>query len=888
MNVAERVGKTESATRLVVRCLGRFRLENQHGDQLQLRTRKARAVLAALALCGRPMSRDALADLLWSDRGEVQARSSLRQTIFELQHFESGASPILVAGRDDLSARQDHLVTDIDLVRLAAIEGDWPRLLALLADSEQGLLTDLDGLDQEFDDWLRHERAQEPARTLTTAVAAAERCMAEAGPRAALDLVSEILRLDPVNEEATRLALRIDHDLGDNRALNDHFQALTGHLRDLYGVEPSAETVTLFGRLANGEDRSAPSAQMVKPESPEAWPETKRRHLAPALLVVLAVAVALMLAVLQWNRNQALSSSDPLVAVLPFEQQPEDGGFLAEGMWEQTRGALTRSPSIRVLGRVTTAAMVQRQLAPDEYRRRLGVTHLLEGSLRRVGSEFQVSVSLTRTSDGVAIWYDVFRGRMGEPFALQDAIANGIEGKLRARLSPGGGRRAEQIATTPEVYALYSEARSLLRNRETDAARRAQALLRQALKSDPNFAPAWSSLGVAIWFSDKAAVQDGEALAEGRRAARRAIALAPNLAEAHATVALLAGENSLEAEQPIRRALALDPSNSESWNWLGNALSGQSRNAEAMQAYRRAIELDPLWFPPVHNFAGVSNELNDAASFDWLIGKLTSAGASRELIYTTRAEYLSLSGDYSAAVKLIMAIGRDSDGRPRSSAIVGWCDALARLGYYDEAARIGGFEDWFGPVQRGERLPPKVIDGKPVAPADFWESYFFPSFASRAMVNLGREEDLVRLYRQAFRNADDFISQTGKGEMIINLGPNLAVALKTSGHDAEADYILAAAARRAEAGLKNAPDAREPPSQMAFIRAAQGDRRQAISFLTRAVRLGWLPDGRRQALDLAKEPAFRNLSRDPQFEAARKRVLDHIARERAELGPLKV
>src|SRR5688572_23910414 len=153
MNIAERVRQTESATRLLVRCLGRLRLEDQHGDQLQLRTRKARAVLAALALNGRPMSRDALADLLWSDRGETQARSSLRQTIFELQHFGVGNSPILVAGRDDLSARQDLLVTDIELIRSAASEGDWPRLLSLLSESEPGLLTDLDGLDGQFDDW---------------------------------------------------------------------------------------------------------------------------------------------------------------------------------------------------------------------------------------------------------------------------------------------------------------------------------------------------------------------------------------------------------------------------------------------------------------------------------------------------------------------------------------------------------------------------------------------------------------------------------------------------------------------------------------------------------------------------------------------------------------
>ena len=159
MNVAEWVRAGDGATRLVVRCLGRFSLEDQSGSQLHLRTKKARALLAALALSGRPMSRDALADLLWSDRGEAQAKASLRQTIFELQHFGDEDRPILSVGRDELAIRRDNLVTDIELVRLAAGDGDWTRLMALLDGAEPGLLTDLDGLDPEFDDWLRKIRA---------------------------------------------------------------------------------------------------------------------------------------------------------------------------------------------------------------------------------------------------------------------------------------------------------------------------------------------------------------------------------------------------------------------------------------------------------------------------------------------------------------------------------------------------------------------------------------------------------------------------------------------------------------------------------------------------------------------------------------------------------
>lgn len=887
MNVAERIQHGATKPLAVVRCLGRFGLQDAARDQLQVRTRKARALLAALAFSGRPMSRDSLAALLWSDRGGAQARASLRQTIFELQHFSSGDEAILVVGRDDVAVDHEHLVTDMELIRRAAGGGDWPRLLALLEDCEPGLLTDLDGLDQEFDDWLRLQRAQEPARTLAATVDSAERCRAEAGPRAALDLVSEILRLDPVNEEATRLALRIDHELGDNRALHHHYQMLCGRLRDDYDAEPSAETAELFRQLSDGSVprlRGEPeNAARPAPRGRLGW----RRAVVPSM--ILAAALALLALLFMREREAPSAASEPiLIAVLPFDQQPSGDRFLAEGLWEDTRAAISRNSGLRVLGRATSREVAGRKLAPGQYRSGLGVDYLLEGNVRRSGDQVLVSVALTRTSDGVAIWEDSFRSRLGDPIALQEAIAAGIEGKLRGRLARGGGRRAEQIATTPESYALYSEARALLRTREIASARRAQALLRRALAIDPNFAPAWSTLGKSIWFSDWAAVQDNQALDEASRAVRRALALAPNLAEAHGTAALLEGGNDVAIERHVRRALALDPSNTEAWNWLGNALTGQSYYAESVQAYRRAVELDPLWFPPVHNLAARASEVDDKATLEWLFDKIADAGAGRELVDTTRAEALRLSGDYSGALKLLVDLSRDSGRKPTASTILGWCEILARLGYYDEVARLADFGDWYGPVQRSERLPPTVIDGKTVNPTDFWGSSFFPSYAGRAMVNLGRSEDLVRLYRKAFRNPDEFISKSGKGEPMTFLAPTLAVALRSTGEAAEADYILSAAARRIEAGLRRAPGSREALSQIAFVRGAQGDRRTALAALSVAVERGWLPDGLRQAPDIAQEPAFRELRGHPRFEAARKRILDHIARERAELGPLKI
>jgi DNA-binding SARP family transcriptional activator/TolB-like protein/cytochrome c-type biogenesis protein CcmH/NrfG len=887
MNVAERVGRSVRAT-MVARCLGAFRLADGEGNELQFRTRKAKAILAVLALHGRPMSRDALADLLWSDRGEAQARASLRQTIFELQHLESRGEPLLAVSRDEVSAGRDALATDLELIRTASASGDWARLMTLLESSDSGVLTDLDGLDPELDDWLRLQRAHEPGKTIAAAVEASERCAAEAGPRAALDLVGQILRLDPLNEEATRLAMRFAHETGDRVALHRHFTALRDGLREEYDAEPSTETLELLEGLGNGRAPARSAGSAVAVAAPDATP-APRSFPHSWLLVAGAVAAMLVLAALfLWREEHGAEPGERgvVVAVLPFEQQPQDGSFLAAGLWEETRGALTRNASIRVLGRATTDAMVAQKLPPDQYLKRFGVTHILEGSVRRSGSALLVSVSLTRTSDGVAVWEDSFRGRMGEPFALQDAIASGIEGKLRARLAPGGGRRADEIATSPEVYALYSEARELVSNRDQTDTRRAESLLRKAVRADPNYAPAWSLLGLAIVLNQRVAIADARARAEGMAAVERALSLAPNFAPAHGNLALIEGANSKDAEAPLRRAVALDPSYSEAWNWLGNSLVSQGRFREAIAAYERAIAIDPLLYPAVMNLFMAADELQDRAVLDRLFAAVRRAGPSPELITSLETEQAYQHGDFSAALKMLTERGLDGNGKPRRLLWGHWLENLTAIGYYDALHRITGCPEWYAPLVSGKALPPMSFEGKPVTPEEFWTSEFFSAAASRAMVELGHERGLVQLYRSAYRDADDFISSTDRRDMLPELAANVGVALEATGSGNEAAYLLAATASRLEEELKR-NNSRSALGRLAMVRAAQGQRAEALTALDSAIGKGWFPDGRAAALDLAQEPAFQGLRGEPRFEAMRKRLLDHVSRERAELGPLK-
>jgi DNA-binding SARP family transcriptional activator/TolB-like protein/Tfp pilus assembly protein PilF len=870
----------------MVHCLGRFRLEDSSGNQLQVRTRKARALISALAVSRRPMSRDRLATLLWSDRADPQARASLRQTIFELQRC-GGGEPFVLAARDDISVRPDLLVTDIDLIREAAAEDDWRTLLHRLEEAESGLLSDLDGLDEEFDSWLRNERSRNPGEVLAVVLDAAERCIAAAGPRAAMEIVSQVLRLDPLSEEATRLGMRIDKQIGDSDAIHRHFHALKARLRDELDAAPAPETLALYSSLTRTAlDAPKGSRTAAEPLPPAEAPATRHRaRLLLACTGALLLVAALAAVLLPRLMPRQLPDGPIVLAVLPFEH--DDGGepWLAEGLWDDTRAALSHNSSIRVLGRTTTTSLAARKLSPEQYRRRLGVAYLLEGAVRRSGDQVLVSTSLTRTSDGVAIWEDSFRARLGDPLALQEAIADGIEGKLRGRIAPGGGRRADQIATSPEVYALYSEARSLLRQRDPGSARRAQLLIRKALTLDPNYAPAWVVLAETEHFTDF-----GWAATERRRQqalsyARRALALAPRLAQAHATLGFFLGEGSPAAERELELAVQLDPNHVEAWQWLGNTRARQYKLREAAAAYRQAIAVDPVWGPAVGNLTDVYGEIGDQKGFEQLVSKVRLSGGDDDLLLGMQIRNATLRGDASALGAQVAKLNhRNRLGEwSRYQLFL----ALVQLGYADEAGRLAGFPAIYGRVIRSERVPPMSFGGEVVRPQDFWLRQEFGIPSARAMFNLGHERDLLRLYREGFVSSDDAIEQMTNSGLLVAFAPTIAVALQRSGDRDEAYSLLDAAARFVE------PAVAQQLSRKAFwdlgrVRAAQGRNDEALQLIARAIAAGWMPSGQEEPLDIAQEPAFRALRGDPRFAAFRKRILNRIARERAELGPVRV
>jgi TolB-like protein/DNA-binding SARP family transcriptional activator len=832
-----------------------------------------------------------LADLLWSDRGEEQAKSSLRQALFELRHIDD-AGVLAETARDDVELSGLRATTDLFLIEEAAARDDHRLLLAMLNAADSGLLTDLDGLDPEFDTWLRGERGSQPSHALAIALESASRMKASLGARPALTIVGEILRLDRCIEEAARLAMQIAHDLGDMASLHRHFGLLVRHLREDCGAEPSAETHELFEKLANGPRKSGKVANnggtTTVADDPSATERRKPAFGISALAGPAVVAVALSGALLWQANRQNVPQAAPLIAILPLEDRTPGDDFLAQGIWEDTRIALSQHGVVRVLGRATTESLSNSNAAPADYRRRLGVDYVLEGTVRQDSKQVSVTVGLIRTGDGVTVWNSAFRGRSGDPAALQGAIAQAIEGQLRGRLAPGGGRMPDQIATTSEVYALYAHARALLSKREYDDTRAAIALLRRATALDPNFAPAWASLATAIHIGKYGPEGHSAAQQEAKSYVRRALTLAPNLAQAHSTLALVSGVSSPEGERALKRAIELNPNDAETWNWLANTQASQFKKREAISLYQKALEIDPLWLPAAQNLADIASQLGDRPALTKVINSMVRAGGRQEDIAALRSYPAAAAGDLSAALAPLLALRAQLPGGEFSSIRAEVGALLIRMGYIDEAARVWGHPDWFGPALRSEIVSPDVIRGKVVSPRDFWSTVFYPVFTSRAMINLGKAHELVGIYRQAYRSHEGFVSEVSNHDILEQIGPNVAVALLMQGEKVEAGLILASAESNVRSRLYNAPGDRDLLWDLARIRAAQGRKESAIDLMRQARAKGWLPDGIWYPLDIAQEPTFRSHRDDPRFMSVRRQILAHIARERSELGPVRI
>jgi TolB-like protein/lipoprotein NlpI len=290
--------------------------------------------------------------------------------------------------------------------------------------------------------------------------------------------------------------------------------------------------------------------------------------------------------------------SDKSVAVLPFVDMSEkkDQEYFSDGLSEELIDLLAQVQDLRVPARTSSFYFKGKQSTIAEIAKALGVSHVLEGSVRKAGSTLRVTAQLIRADNGYHLWSKSFDRDVKDIFKVQDEIAAAVVEALKAKLLPAPQLANAYRTTNTEAYNQYLLGNSSLNRGNEDGLRSALQAYRKAIALDPNYAAAYAGLAFSEFFVADT-TGDAEMMQRAVTAAERAIALAPDLPLGYLTRGFLRSTHSWDwtgAQADFEKALALDSGAGQAQDFYGSLLASVGRLPEAIAAERKAIELDPL------------------------------------------------------------------------------------------------------------------------------------------------------------------------------------------------------------------------------------------------------------------------------------------------------
>lgn len=294
----------------------------------------------------------------------------------------------------------------------------------------------------------------------------------------------------------------------------------------------------------------------------------------------------------------AAPAADNSIAVLPFANMSEDASNLhfADGLSEELLNLLSRMPGLRVVARTSSFSFRGRAVDAITIARELRVSHLLEGSVRKAGQRIRITAQLVRGTDGSHVWSRTYDRDLNDIFAVQDEIAAAVVDELEIRLL--GGVTPRSRPTDPEAYTHYLRGRHFLDLASKDGYERAVRELEAALAIDPEFAPAWATLGVLYWGeANNSLIEYAEGARRAREYSEKALALDPSLAEPLSLLGYFDVLEGADIEGGLRRMELggqLEPHNPRILTRLANIAVRNARMDDALRYCRQALRSDPL------------------------------------------------------------------------------------------------------------------------------------------------------------------------------------------------------------------------------------------------------------------------------------------------------
>jgi TolB-like protein/cytochrome c-type biogenesis protein CcmH/NrfG len=342
------------------------------------------------------------------------------------------------------------------------------------------------------------------------------------------------------------------------------------------------------------------------------------RRIVSVTAVLAAIAAALF--IFQLFRSKTLTTttssvssiastiSAKSVAVLPLVNTSGDPSneYFSDGLSEELIAVLAKIPDLKVIGRSSSFLFKGTSGDSGAIGQKLGVAHLIEGSVRKQGDRVRIVAELINAADGRSIWSETYDRELKDVFAVQEEIAKAVAEQMKVRLL---GEKAHSDAVpsnqNPAAHNAVLQSDFYFQQQTAESIRKAISFAQEAVRLDPTYALAYAKLSQA-WrqYAASFAIDDAsKGYDEARQAADKAVSLAPDLPEVRMTVGLLAMNPGLDfagGEKDFRRVLQSSPNNAAAKNGLCLSLLAQGRFTEAEEACRQALLLDPLltnlWF----------------------------------------------------------------------------------------------------------------------------------------------------------------------------------------------------------------------------------------------------------------------------------------------------
>jgi TolB-like protein/DNA-binding winged helix-turn-helix (wHTH) protein/Tfp pilus assembly protein PilF len=483
-----------------------------------------------------------------------------------------------------------------------------------------------------------------------------------------------------------------------------------------------------------------PSASMEgQPVLPRAEEARAPRRVKVLLALIVMALIAAAFVEYQIGSRKAKKPTIRSLAVLPLQNLSGDPAqqYLADGITEELIGRLSEIRNLRVISRTSVMRFKDTQLSVAEIARMLGVDAVVEGSVMREGSRIRVHAQLIRAASDEHFWSESYDRELRDVLAMDADVAQAVAEKVEVTMSGEEHRRLGAVrSVSPEVYENYLKGKfALAMGNNKSHIEESIGYFDEAIRKDPAYAPSY--LGLATAYSSLTTVFMG-GVAEQERprallAARKALELDPESAEAHVLMASMAEAqwHWAEAKSEYYRALNLRPNDAGAYSGMAWWLECQGRNEEALTMRRRARELDPLaisgaelgwdlfyarrYDQAIHELRSALAVKPDDAYALWILGFALIANHHPQDAIPVLKKGVSVSNNSPALIGLLVNASAQAGRRTDALRLLDELKRRRRTGYVPTAAFVlaylglGEYDQTFAWLEQGYKEQSNIL-----------------------------------------------------------------------------------------------------------------------------------------------------------------------------------